>query len=59
MSGSSVSSPELPAAISTLRRKRSRPVRLIGRAAKARAERRVVEHKKLGERRIVALGPHG
>ena len=28
--GTSVSSPELPAAISTLRKKRSRPVRLIG-----------------------------
>ena len=49
-------SPELPAAISTLRRKRSRPVRLTGVPAKRARKARVVELQQLGERRVVGLG---
>ena len=50
-SAASVASPELPIAISTLRTKRSRPVRFTGDLAKQRAERRVVEPRQLGELR--------
>ena len=48
-SGASDASPELPIAISTLRTKRSRPVRLIGGLGEQRAECRVVEPRQLGE----------
>ena len=52
-------SPELPIAISTLRTKRSRPMRLTGDLAKTRAECGVVEPRELGQRgraQLVARG---
>ena len=50
-SRASATSPELPMAISTLRTKRSRPVRLTGGLGEQRAELRVVEPRKFGKRR--------
>ena len=44
-------SPELPAAISTLRMKRSRPMRLTGEPLKTRAKGGVVKRQQKGERR--------
>ncbi len=56
--GTSAASPELPAAISTLRRKRSRPVRLIGVPRKRARNAASSRSEQLGERRVVAFGSH-
>ena len=51
LAGTSAASPELPMAISTLRRKRARPMRLTALLANSARKRRVVEPGQFGERR--------
>ena len=54
--GARLASPELPAAISTLRMKRSRPMRLTGEPEKNARNAAIVQLEKLGERRRFEIG---
>ena len=53
--GTSAASAELPAAISTLRRKRSRPMRLTGEPEKKAPEGCIVERQQVGQRRLAQV----